>query len=409
MGVAIVALGAGCAREEPAPLGRLAFVRGDTLYAQALPSGSAHIVAVGRGLAQPRWSPTGAWLAFHLGAELRVMPVAGTGGQKLAAQAGDFAWAPTDDRLAYVAEGNLIVARPGGVGVVLAARAKEGSVEGVAWSPDGTRIAFGLRPGAGAVPRLWAIPARGGPATALALPDSGAGPPLVRGWMAAGHVLALLPRGDLRTAPETKGLPLYAVPVQGSRAARLLADSVLPYPEFVAPDPGGGAVALVRGGGPETWRAKAIVVVQAAGGAAAAVSEPGRAAISPAWAPDARRLAWVEMPEAALPGGTEANISLGGRRIVIADVPGRGAARLLGGAPGRQEYPRWAADARHLLFVGIDSAGAASVWLAAEGVSPVRVLDSLAPPPGASDWSGLYGHVAWGDVIDYWAGPPARR
>jgi len=110
---------------EPAPLGRLAFIRGDSLYVQSLPDGRAHLLAVGRGLAQPRWSASGEWVASHAGAALRISRIDGSGGQDLAPQVADFAWAPGDDRIAYIAEGNLVVTRAGGMGAVLVARTRE--------------------------------------------------------------------------------------------------------------------------------------------------------------------------------------------------------------------------------------------------------------------------------------------
>jgi len=409
----------GCRRAPAAPLGRVAFVRGDTLFLQALPGGRLEVHGTGRQLAAPRWSPSGKWLAFRAADGLHLSRVDGSGGQTLAGpETTDFAWAPSDDRLAYVAGGNLIVARAGGMAVALAERTRDADVQGVAWSADGQWLAYGVMPTPGAPPAarpaLWRIPARGGTATAVPLPATAfVGAPLLRGWTPDGsRVLVLLPGGDLRTGTvATGGAPLYALPLVPAQAPERWADSVLPYPDFVAPAPGGagGAVAFVAGGGEATWRNKALVLGRP-GAAPQHLTRPGRAALAPAWAPDGRRLAWTVMPALPLAGGEDAAVGLRQRRVVVAGGPGGGAPVPLGGPPGRQELPRWSADGRHLLLASIDSTGTASLWLVAPGEAGRQVVTPLRPPAGAASpaWSGQYGHVAWGDIMDYWPGPRPR-
>ncbi|HEX9105566.1 MAG TPA: hypothetical protein VF832_00020 [Longimicrobiales bacterium] len=208
LAVGLLALAAlGCRRAEPAPLGRLAYVRGDTLYVQALPDGAAHELSVGRGLTQPRWSPSGDWLAFRRNDSLRLERSAGglgSGGQTLAGpEATAFAWAPADDRLAYVGGGNLIVARAGGMAVVLVERTRDAAVQELDWSTDGGWLSYTTQPPAGAAasarPASWRIRARGGqPELVAVLPQRAAGDagnpghPGLPGWTPDGvHMLKL--------------------------------------------------------------------------------------------------------------------------------------------------------------------------------------------------------------------------
>ncbi len=406
-----------CGRQEPAPLGRLAFVRGDTLFLQALPDGQPRVHGTGRNLAAPRWSSSGEWLAFRAADGLHLTRSDGSGGQQLAGpEATAFAWAPTDDRLAYVAGGNLIVARAGGMAVALVERTRDASTEGLAWSADGQWLAYGLRPtptaSPAARPALGRVPARGGAGGGLVpLPSIAfVGAPLLRGWTSDGtRILVLLPAGDLRTGTVASGgAPLYALPVAGGAPERL-ADSVLPYPDFVAPRPRGAArqsaaVAFVAGGGEATWRDKTIVVAQLGGGAPVlrAISSPAHSAISPAWSPDGTWLAWSAMPQLPLAGGVDADVALGSRKVMVGSAAGDGS-HSLGGPPGRQEMPRWSADGRQLLIARVDSTGAASLWLVQEG-EPGRLLTTLGHPGGG--WTGTWGHVAWDQVVDYWPGRP---
>ncbi|MDB4895712.1 MAG: hypothetical protein JWN15_1974, partial [Firmicutes bacterium] len=99
----------------------------------------------------PRWSPDGAWLAFHYivdgATQLNVVPAGGGELVRLsAADAGAWDWA-SDGRVAWAEGPRVMAARPGAVpgagsgagpGVLLDGQAPVGDLK---WSPDGRMLA----------------------------------------------------------------------------------------------------------------------------------------------------------------------------------------------------------------------------------------------------------------------------
>lgn len=424
----------------PAP-GVVAYLGQGGLWVRALRGGRARRVATGRDLVEPRWSPSGRWLAVRRGDALELVAVDGRGGRTLAAADVDaFAWAHSADFVAYVASGDLHVDAPGGVDRVLVRGAPDGGVNGVAWSPDDRSLAFTRRrvlspdsaavaprgaPAPGSTPRpgprsgparpldpaaagLWKVHVAGGPPVPVAGPGVAGGEPIVRGWTGDGaRILYLRPVGDLRSSSLlADGAPLFAVPAAGGAPVELAA-AVLPYQDFVVPAPGGGErVAVVAGRGRETWLDKRLEVVDAATGRGRELTPRGRAAIHPAWSPGGDALAWASMPADSTLPPTDLPSLLGARRILRAPAAGGVAAPLVAAAQAREEAPAWSADGRTLLFVRVDTLGVASLWtVPARGGPAVLRLEGLQPPAGtpAPGWIGAYGHVAWSDVFAWWS------
>jgi hypothetical protein len=270
-----VLLAAACQRTQAGPLGQVAWISGDSLYAQALPVGKTRLLGVTAGLRGPVFSPSGRWLAVRAHDGLRLVRTDGDGGEKLAGpEATACAWAPSDDRIAYVAGGNLLLTRAGGIGTVLVDRTGAPAVTSVAWSPDGQWLAFRLAvPGAlatarrggpagapaaarttgepaGAPSTLWRMPARGGtPAPLATLPLAWA--PAVHAWAPGGRPVLVLPRGHrlvlrpgaggtatlrLTTGEDAEGQ--LVARLSGPRAAPTVqADAGPPWTDLVAYSP----------------------------------------------------------------------------------------------------------------------------------------------------------------------------
>ncbi len=242
------------------PLGQVAWVSDDSLWAQALPTGKPRLLGVAAGLSRLVYSPSGRWLAVHARDGVRLVRTDGAGGEKLSGPEGTaYAWAPTDDRVAYVAGGNLLSTRAGGIGTVLVDRTQAPAVTSVGWSPDGEWLVFTLdRPTVLAqrdpaapvladmpASALWRMPARGGePAPLRALPPAW-GP---RGptWIVAGAGMAalLLPGGRHRLVLE---------PGAGGMAALRLAVGGEPEGQVVARLTRAEAVAGAPADAPTLW------------------------------------------------------------------------------------------------------------------------------------------------------------
>jgi Tol biopolymer transport system component len=440
-------------------LGQIVYVQGGDIWVKALPDSKPQRLTTDGRNREPRWSPSGQWLAFRketqvivdqssscdipnprpgmcpdnvvsLQEQLWVMEVDGSAAHRLesAAEAGAFAWSPTDDRLAYVtAGGELQTVNADGSNVTslvprtAADRSKPGRVGNIRWSPDGTAIAYEWRvqqPDLSLTYQgLWKVSADGKDQVELyvsGVPKKGEA--LLVGWTPLGRSVLFWQPGEARPASLVDGVSLYAVPAdkslsKGDVPILLGSEAMLAYPDFVAPAPSspqsvqggaGEAVALAIGAGRSTWTNKRIEV------AGKMMTPKGVAAIFPAWSPNGTRLAYTGMPDrASLSVGASARQELMQRHIGVVSVSSDPRPRWLTDSPAyRDERPLWSADGNYILFARIDIKGRASLWVVSvDGGPPRQVVDELTPAP---DPFGLYGHVEWDSLFDWWRGsvPP---
>jgi dipeptidyl aminopeptidase/acylaminoacyl peptidase len=325
-----------------------------------------------------------------------------------------FAWAPATDRLAYVTDGgelHVVDADSAYSAPLVPAELDRSGVGHIAWSPDGMWIAYEWweqRSDSQRHQGLWKVSPGGGDPGELY--DSGVperGEAILAQWSDDGRFLIFW-QGPIPSASMlADGVPLYALPVDGSAPVQL-AETVLLHPDFVALDPADAdRVAVVEGGYRGSWTNKTLRVVRISDGESVAITAPDEAVSSPAWSPDGRSIAYVVMPdEGDLGGGEAARQGLMGRRIWVMTAEGDSPARLLADDPVyRDEYPLWSAEGGHILFVRMDAEGSVSLWLASvEGGEPYPVVDGLeavgGPPSDA--WFGYYGYVDWQPLFDWW-------
>jgi TolB protein len=100
------------------------------------------------------WSPDGARLAFHVGRDVHVMPVAGGAPARLTTDPANGmypSWSPDGTRLAFMSWRNrkteIFTMNADGAGQRPLVSMPEGDAIDPRWSPDGTRIAFVHLPG----------------------------------------------------------------------------------------------------------------------------------------------------------------------------------------------------------------------------------------------------------------------
>lgn len=407
-------------------LGKLAYLQDGDIWVKAVPDGDPQRLTTDGRSSQPRWSPSGGWLAFRrdvtgAGDVFQAWLVRADGSQAYALENGSpverFAWAPAEDRLAYTAGGELRLLQAGEAEarILVSTETRMGFGPGQAgrfiWQPGGTWLTYEWREGQpGQPPRyqaVWTTSTDGHRYAPLYEGGSAeVGAAYLVEWTRDERALILQQNWFESASLLADGTPLYSLPIE-TGVPVLLAPSTLAYADFVAPDPSGtDRVAVVVGGGREAWTSKVLQVIQATSGISVTVSPADLAVASLSWSPDGQHLAFAAMTdrggEVVLQGETVRQ-ALMQRRLWIANIQGEPQPRRLTDDPAyRDERPLWSTDGLYLLFARLDDQDRASLWLmpAAEpGGEPQRVVEELSPSPG---FYGYYGHIEWDLLFDWW-------
>lgn len=417
----------------PTTLGRVAYIKGGDLWFVVAPTGPHQRLTIDGYNREPRWSPSGEWLAYRkdrtvlLEREVpcrdplrqgqspcketvstfqeQVWTMRRTGEDSRVINLGltvrGFAWSPQLDQLAYVSDqGHLQVLDPvSQVDNRLVAAASDARVGEIAWSADGTRLAYewladedetaGARPHSG----IFVIDAAGGQ-TALVARGARASLTLA-GW--AGDDVLFWQQDETNAT-------LYAATARPHDDASpptprpLSPDPMLPLRDFVAIGPASQSYppAFVTGAAQATWTDKRIT-------AGTFSTSTALAAIAPAWSPDGIRLAYSAMPDAPdLALGAGASETLRARRLWVANPATGALQQLTADERYRDERPQWSLRGTHILFARITIEGQASLWLIPSvGGEPQLVVDELTPAP---DLVGNYGYIDWSQHFDWWRG-----
>lgn len=404
----------------PVPrLGKVAFVRGGDVWSFNLDTGEQTRLTEGGNVSQPHWSPSGEWLSFFRGNELWIVPALGGAPRRISDPAVlQAVWSLARDELGYTTTaGGLYVSNASADSVkkIVPGPGSEGAGMGkFVWSPDGQWLAFEwteMKPGA--LPTwqgLRRIRSDGTNLselyTAFNLPTR-ADTVMLSSWSPDGSRACFwtFPEGSPSLAAD--GVALSCVPAQGGVPTQVI-QAMLPEPRFVSWSPNGEQLALISGVGRETWFNKALVIASPDGQKAKTLTASDEIALSPTWAPDARRLAYVSAPALqGVSGGDAARAALASRRIWTIEADGKNKRQLTQDIQFRDEYPLWSRDGKVILFLRLQeqsSTTRASLWtMNPDGAQLRQVVGELSPLP---DWFGFYGLSDWGNVFDWWKGPP---
>ncbi|MEW6172273.1 MAG: hypothetical protein AB1510_04295, partial [Bacillota bacterium] len=242
-----------------------------------------------------------------------------------------------------------------------------------------------------------------------------AGFPRLAGWSPdGGQILFWL--GPLSASLEADGLPLYTVNAAGGSAVRCadvmvgetklepLEDTLLVRPRSFLTESCAYRMALIVGGGRETWANKRLGVFHLQTNKLIFVSLEDQAVADAAFSPGGERLAYSAGPAAGSAGTADPEVLLAGRRIWTVDEERRAPRQVTGDQNYRDEMPAWSADGNHIFFARLDRSGRASLWLMRpDGSGLKQVVAGLSPLPEDFRF-GYYGDVPWERFYSYWPG-----
>ena len=409
--------------------GRLAYIdKGDLFVRESLTGTSRRLTDDGKN-DSPVWSPSGRWLLFQKDRAYWVIRRDGSRARELlpSERAARPVWAPNEDVVAFADGGRIEVMGVDGSGARTLVKGGDAeSLGDLAWSPDGSLLLYSIRrqPASAGEPfydGLWLVPSQGGrPRELYAVHGDAPQCLTTAGWTADGTGALFQPIPSCSNSIAADGLPLMFVPAEGGTPHQLVG-SMLGYPDFLALA-AGSRFAAVAGAGRMSWTQKRIVVGDAKSGRVLNVSPSDQAAISPAWAPDGRQLAYVAMPDKGDSAGGEAmRAAMMQRRLWLVRPDGSEARHLTPNEGFRDESPHWTGDGRHILFARLNEKGEASLWVVgaddsvdapatqanpttpAAQAAPATLVAHLDPPvtEAGITWFGYYGWINWSRVFDF--------
>jgi Tol biopolymer transport system component len=412
-----------------AGLGKLAFVRDGDIWVMDLDSGQERQLTTDGQNWGPQWSADGGWIAFRKRVpvdesetltELWTMRQDGSDGNLVvqSARVGPI-WAPTDNRLTYATDEGALWLMDVESGERRQLLPAGDEVYRVAWSPNGERLAIERwiqgeeltpPPNTTVDQGIWLVNADGSGLTKLYGPyqRDQFGPVAYLGdWSPDGERITFWQGPMISASLRADGAPLHAIAVAGGEPTAL-ADIALVHNDMAAWSPQGDRLAVVEGGGRETWVNKQIVVMGPDGRDRIVLSEAGRADLSPAWSPDGQRIAFTSGEGAGFESAYERYPDiLRTRRIWVASGGGSDKLQLTDDPAYADEFSQWSADGGHILFVRQqaeaigpdgDEPVRAEIWvMKADGGQQRKLLDGL-----SDNWFGYYGHLSLANLFDWY-------
>ncbi|MDY6868513.1 MAG: hypothetical protein SVT56_11560 [Chloroflexota bacterium] len=402
-------------------LGKLAYIQGNNphsgnLWVKDLLTGQTTRLTTDGYSSQPRWSPSGKWLAFQSKEQIGLIEVDSHHTYSLTTEheAETFAWSPKQDQLAYVTNGHLEVIFAGDEVPVTLVEPEQpsmpdlGQVKGsrIVWNPDASWIAYVWQerqsPNLPVFQEIWKVSLDGKEKLKL-YPNQQAeeGEIILDSWSYDGRLLFFWQSEVRSQSVLADGVPLYALSIDNNPIVGL-ATSVLVYQDFVEPAPTTDQVAVIVGEGRLIQTNKTLHLVLLTTKMSETLTSPELAIASLAWSPNGEHIVYTAMPDRGQQGGGKDDpYALTQRKIWLITLRDQETHQLTNKSGYSDNYPVWSNDSSNLIFPRINEGGIVSLWIVSiADKAPRQLVNKLFVIP--SGWHGYYGYIQWDNYFDWW-------
>jgi dipeptidyl aminopeptidase/acylaminoacyl peptidase len=296
-------------------------------------------------------------------------------------------WSPDSSQIAYFgheeAGGGVVVSRPDGSGARLLAPVTTtnhplpSNGERLAWSPDGTQIAF--------------VSAAPGPET-----ENANGDPMV----ITRYLYKPTASEGMTRFNDNRRLHIFLVTV-ATRKLRQLTDGNY-YEHSIDWSPRGDELVFVSDREPDPDRVfnYDVFAVKPADGSIRRLTQTRSAEYRPVWSPDGQSIVYLATKRPL----TSSETTMEDTHVWSMDAKGGNRRELGGGIDNRQGLPQWSPDGRWIYFTVQERGNVRLYRLAAEGGGPEAVAPPLDRPGTIGSWS-----IAKGNLIAYALSTPAAH
>jgi Tol biopolymer transport system component len=397
----------------PRSLEPVAYVAGGRLYVAGGTGGRPVIVASTGDPEDPQWSPDHQWLAYvtRQGYRVHLVRADGTGDRVVATTSpvnrGALAWAPGADELAVVPGLGGVTVVPATGGVPLQPVPATVPIESMAWSRDGSRIAYSTPARPGVPGTVQVVPATGGVARSVPVQLAVGSDALLATWWPDGSGLLFWVDPDGSPLALEEGLVLESAPLAGGTARPLV--TTLVYHPWLTWSPDGSRLLVVAGAGASPAAGKRLALCDVVAATCSALSQPaGTVSIDPAWSPDGTEIAFVRAADTGQPANLDVTPGwFPTRRLWVEAADGSGAHPVAGAGAGAV-LPAWSPDGR---FIGY-STGTGLATVPAGGGGTSSVATGLAGSndgtsgPDANGKGPWLPSAVWGSRGGFFLSPP---
>jgi len=269
-------------------MGTIAFIQRDGLWIRSLPAGKPARLVAATTLESPRFSPSGHWVAYFQGDNLRLVSRAGGKEVSLGKVDPGAQWFPNRDELLVDRSDGLHVFTPANVWSKPSRLIQHAGLP-IVFSPQGREIVYGDTVDNGRGPGEG--PGRTGRLCRLSLdqPESETKVLLSRhfsglipcAWSGNGNQILFWEDPDFSASVMADGLELFRIPADGG-TPQSVGVATLVHSDMLSLSPDRTQLAVSAGGGRYEWQEKRIAVVNLNTSVVSHLTDSHTAAVFPA-------------------------------------------------------------------------------------------------------------------------------